>query len=112
MNNNQIDFFLVPGMSTLITVMILRIPDLELIHIADILDWIFLIFPPYAMASAIGDLYSNVRFTNICSRDVLELLCGLGTFKNPCCVGKELSLLGSLCPSSLGYRRIVCSLLW
>lgn len=75
-------------MATLITVTILRIPDLELTHIADVLDWIFLLFPPYAMASAIGDLYSNARFTKICSSDVLTFLCSLGTFENPCCVGK------------------------
>ena len=76
-------------MATLITVTILRIPDLNLMHVAEILDWVFMLFPPYAMASAIGDLYSNVRYTNICTRNFIEFLCGLGTFENPCCRGEN-----------------------
>ena len=79
-------------MATLITVTILRIPDLELGHIADLLDWIFMLFPPYAMASAITDLYTNVRFLKICNRGLVQLLCGIESFANPCCACKLFNI--------------------
>nr|XP_045614978.1 phospholipid-transporting ATPase ABCA3-like isoform X2 [Procambarus clarkii] len=76
---------IISGMATVITVTILRIPDLELGHVADLLDWIFLLFPSYAMAAAITDVYSNYRSTEICSRSTVSLICSLGIAPNPCC---------------------------
>lgn len=72
-------------MATLITVTILRIPDLELGHVADLLDWIFLLFPSYAMASGITDLYNNWRIIGICRKEIFDFLCEIKSFANPCC---------------------------
>ncbi|KAF2368204.1 ABC transporter-like [Trinorchestia longiramus] len=78
------------GMATLITVTMLRIPDLELQHIADLLDWVFLLLPPYAMASSLTDLYTNFRSRQICDRPAIEMSCGWGSiFANPCCKSNE-----------------------
>ncbi|XP_071520079.1 phospholipid-transporting ATPase ABCA3 [Panulirus ornatus] len=84
---------IISGMATVITVTILRIPDLQLGHVADLLDWIFLLFPSYAMATAITDVYSNYRSTKICRRTAITLICSLGIAPNPCC--KESSKCGS-----------------
>lgn len=75
------------GMATLITVTILRIPDLNLKDIADILDWLFMVFPPYSLAASITDLYTNFRFTKICDNEGIRLACDLNVFTNPCCRG-------------------------
>ncbi|XP_068200893.1 phospholipid-transporting ATPase ABCA3-like isoform X1 [Palaemon carinicauda] len=80
---------IITGMATLITVNILRIPDLELRDVAEYLDWVFLLFPSYALAAAFTDLYSNWRFTGICKREIFSLLCGLKAFPNPCCKTAE-----------------------
>ncbi|CAL4148549.1 unnamed protein product, partial [Meganyctiphanes norvegica] len=80
---------IITGMATLISVTILRIPDLELNDVADMLDWLFLLFPSYAMASAITDLYTNNRFTDICSRPVFISLCNIKSFANPCCKSQD-----------------------
>lgn len=64
---------------------ILRIPDLDLGHVADLLDWIFLLFPSYAMASGITDLYNNWRIIGICKKEIFDFLCEVKSFANPCC---------------------------
>ena len=87
----QVVFPCLPGMATLITVTILRIPDLDLSHIADILDWLFMVFPPYSLAAAITDLYTNHRFTKICDGEAMRLLCAVSAVKTPCCRGKQVS---------------------
>ncbi|KAK8753744.1 hypothetical protein OTU49_001413 [Cherax quadricarinatus] len=76
---------IISGMATVITVTILRIPDLQLGHVANLLDWIFLLFPSYAMATAITEVYSNFRSTEICNRSAVSLICSLGIAPNPCC---------------------------
>ncbi|KAK4312219.1 hypothetical protein Pmani_016341 [Petrolisthes manimaculis] len=76
---------IITGMATVITVTILRIPDLELGHIADLLDWVFLLFPSYAMANAITDVYRNYQVLKICSKDFISVICMFGFLPNPCC---------------------------
>ncbi|XP_076053842.1 phospholipid-transporting ATPase ABCA3-like isoform X2 [Oratosquilla oratoria] len=78
-------FNIFTGMATLITVTILRIPELDLTHVADILDWVFLLLPSYSLAAAITDLYTNSRSTRICSKEIIKFLCSMDTFANPCC---------------------------
>ncbi|XP_063839916.1 phospholipid-transporting ATPase ABCA3-like isoform X2 [Scylla paramamosain] len=84
---------IITGMATIITVTILRIPDLELQDVAQLLDWIFLLFPSYAMAAAITDIYSNFRSTEICKQPAFTLICSLNIAPNPCC--REESRCGS-----------------
>ena len=74
-------------MATLLTVTILLIPDLDLKHVADVLDWLFLFFPFYNLGTAIRDLHANFRASDICMRagDKLAVACEL--VPNPCCVG-------------------------
>lgn len=81
----MIIYNVITGMATLITVTILRIPDLDLGHVADLLDWIFLLFPSYAMASGITDLYNNWRIIGICKKEIFDFLCEVKSFANPCC---------------------------
>lgn len=81
-------FTVLTGMATVITVTILRIPDLELEDVADLLDWIFLLFPPYAMANAIKDVYRNYQVLTICTKDLISLACMFSFYPNPCCRGE------------------------
>ena len=89
-----------PGMATIISVTILRIPDLELQHVANLLDWIFMLFPSYAMAAAITDIYSNFRSTEICKQPAFNLICSLNIAPNPCCRGE--------CPFNLLTLLLFC----
>lgn len=100
---------IITGMATIITVTILRIPDLELQHVANLLDWIFLLFPSYAMAAAITDIYSNFRSTEICKQPTFELICSLGIAPNPCCrEAKECGAFGCVewTEDYLGWEKL------
>ena len=78
------------GQATLLSVVILSIPQLELVNVADILEWIFLmIFPNFGLAQGLNNIYQNSKIGAVCQN--LSLLCYLGP--NPCCRGKVSRLL-------------------
>ena len=76
-------------MATLITVVILQIPDLQLLEVADLLDWIFMVLPNYSLGMAFNNLYTNARAVEYCTRPLVALACSAGIRPNPCCKGKK-----------------------
>ncbi|XP_076054127.1 phospholipid-transporting ATPase ABCA3-like [Oratosquilla oratoria] len=76
-------FNIFSGMATILTVQILRIPELELEHVADNLYWVFLTLPFFSLAYSFADMYANVRFGKICSKKFFDVLCRFSS--TPCC---------------------------
>ena len=72
-------------MATLITVVILQIPDLQLLDVADLLDWFFMVLPNYSLGMAFNNLYTNARAVEYCTRPLVALACSAGIRPNPCC---------------------------
>ena len=77
--------FLTTGMATLITVVILQIPELQLVEVADVLDWIFMTLPNYSLGMAFNNLYTNSRAVEYCTRPIVVFACKTGLRPNPCC---------------------------
>jgi ATP-binding cassette subfamily A (ABC1) protein 3 len=73
------------GQATLLAVVILSIPQLELLDVANILQWIFLIlFPNYCLGQGLTDIYQNAFLNKLC--EPLVPYCAFEP--NPCCKGK------------------------
>jgi hypothetical protein len=72
-------------------VVILRTPELELTHVAEILDWVFLLFPHYTITMSIFNLYQTYLSIKVCS-PVLEYCEQLLLINQPnsCCKSIEL----------------------
>lgn len=70
-------------------VVILRTPELELTNVAEILDWVFLLFPHYTITMSIFNLYQTYLSIKVCS-PVLEYCKVLQDINqtNSCCRGK------------------------
>lgn len=67
---------------TLVPVQILSLPQLDLIDVSNILEWIFLIiFPNFSIGQSLADFYNNYQVAKICSN--ITELCPY--FPNPCC---------------------------
>ena len=73
------------GMATLITVVILQIPELQLVEVAEVLDWIFMVLPNYSLGMAFNNLYTNSRAVEYCTRPIVVFACKTGLRPNPCC---------------------------
>nr|QST14977.1 ABCA3 protein [Diaphanosoma celebensis] len=86
-------FNIFTGMATLITVVILQIPELELLDLAQVLDWIFMALPNYSLGMAFNNLYTNARAVEYCTRPIVVFACKTGLRPNPCC--KETGNCGS-----------------
>lgn len=84
------------GMATLITVVILQIPELQLVEVAGFLDYIFMALPNYSLGTAFNNLYTNSRAVEYCTRPIVVLACKTGLRPNPCCKGKSKSIMTSL----------------
>ncbi|CAF0888563.1 unnamed protein product [Brachionus calyciflorus] len=68
--------------ATLTPTQILTLPQLELVDVSKILEWIFLvIFPNFTFGQGMIDLYNNIQITRIC-KNVSEIC---PYIKNPCC---------------------------
>lgn len=74
-------------MATLITVAILQIPELQLVELAEGLDWIFMVLPNYSLGMAFNNLYTNSRAVEYCTRPIVIFACKTGLRPNPCCKG-------------------------
>ena len=62
---------------------ILTLPQLDLVDVSKILQWIFMIiFPNFAFGQGLVDLYNNFQITSICKdlKDECQFI------KNPCCI--------------------------
>lgn len=68
---------------TLTIVQILSLPQLQLVYVSEILEWIFLLLlPNFSIGQSLIDLYNNYQITNICQDFVV--VCPV--IPNPCCV--------------------------
>jgi ATP-binding cassette subfamily A (ABC1) protein 3 len=68
---------------TLTPVQILSLPQLQLVDVSEILEWVFLvIFPNFCLGQSMIDLYENQQITGLCKEFVA--LCPY--FPNPCCM--------------------------
>ena len=76
-------------MATLITVVVLKIPELQLVDVADALDWLFMALPNYSLGVAFNNLYTNARAVEYCTKPMVKIMCGMNltAFDNPCCKG-------------------------
>lgn len=72
------------GVAGFLVVQILKTPQLELEHIADYLDWVFMLIPHYSVSTSIHHLYNIYAIQQICvnfkqnKRELCEL-------KKQCC---------------------------
>ena len=57
---------LLEGMTTILAITILQTPDLDLTHIADVLDWFFMLLPQYNLGIGIVQISTNSLFHRIC----------------------------------------------
>jgi hypothetical protein len=81
------------GQATLLAIVILSIPQLDLLDTANLLEWIFLIlFPNYSLGQGLNDIYQNSMLTDLCVE--LSQLCFRGP--NPCCKGKNLFFIDQI----------------
>ncbi|CAF3441243.1 unnamed protein product [Rotaria sp. Silwood1] len=73
---------IITSQATLLAVVILSIPQLDLVNVADILEWIFLIlFPNFCLGQALNVMYQNYVLNGLCQPIVH--LCD--KMPNPCC---------------------------
>ena len=70
-------------MATLITVVILQILQLQLMEVADILDWIFMALANYSLGMAFNNLYTNSRAVEYCTRPIVVFACVTVLRHNP-----------------------------
>lgn len=75
------------GMATLIIVVILQVPELQLMELAKKLDRIFMVLPNYSLGVAVNNLYTNSRAVEYCNRPIVMFACKTGFRPNPCCKG-------------------------
>ena len=67
---------------TMTPTQILSLPQLQLVDVSNILEWVFLvIFPNFCIGQSLIDLYENYQITNICKN--FTSLCPF--VPNPCC---------------------------
>ncbi|ODN05940.1 ATP-binding cassette sub-family A member 3 [Orchesella cincta] len=92
------------GMATMLSVVIIQIPELHLGYIADILNKIFLIFPNYALGMGIVQLSTNYQLSKQCPNYNLDFLCP--AFPNSFCCAKLKSNFLDWDPSGVG-RNVV-----
>lgn len=82
----------------MLTVFIMRIPTLDVVDVADILDWLFMaIFPHYALGMGFSNFYINKLDKDFCDKSFATVnltpgvLCPFlknANIIHPCCPGK------------------------
>ncbi|CAL8096130.1 unnamed protein product [Orchesella dallaii] len=97
-------FNIFTGMATMLSVVIIQIPELRLGYIADILNKIFLIFPNYALGMGIVQLSTNYQLSKQCPNYNLDFLCP--AFPNSFCCAKLKTNFLDWDPSGVG-RNVV-----
>uniref|UniRef100_A0A4W3HEK2 ATP binding cassette subfamily A member 3 n=1 Tax=Callorhinchus milii TaxID=7868 RepID=A0A4W3HEK2_CALMI len=69
-------FNILSGTSTFIAITIMKIPELELGNLTNIMDMVFLALPNYCVGQAMSEFYQNFEMIQICtSTPLAELLC-------------------------------------
>lgn len=76
----------------MIVVYILKMPEIEVINVADILDWFFYVtLPNYCFSGGILSLFENQVNIDLCGMQEMKLLCNSirnTNNTNLCCEGK------------------------
>lgn len=76
----------------MIVVYILKMPEIEVIYVADALDWFFyVILPNYCFSGGILSLFENQVYTDLCEMQEMKKLCKAirnTNNTNLCCQGK------------------------
>jgi len=74
----------------MLTVVICQIPELQIFHVAELLNDIFLIFPNFALGMGIVDLSTNFQLNKQCTKELnLEFICD--AFPDNICCSKGTS---------------------
>ncbi|KAK2724560.1 phospholipid-transporting ATPase ABCA3-like [Artemia franciscana] len=74
--------FIFTGLATFIIVVVMSIPDLNLVDVSEILDWIFLIWPNYSLGMGFSNLYNNDIANQYCNNPEIERACELAEIFN------------------------------
>jgi hypothetical protein len=76
------------GVAAFMIVVIMQTPELGLTDVAEILDWIFLLFPHYTVTMSVFNLYQTYLSIKVCA-PVLEFCPQLPLIQqtNSCCKG-------------------------
>ena len=83
------------GLGTVLAVDILNFPGLDLQHVANVLEWIFLTFiPGFCLGQGLNQFYENYEFLKICSDPMVTTGCAFN-ISNPCCKGEYMRLVQS-----------------
>lgn len=61
------------GSTTFLAVEVLLIPELNLVNVGQILDWVFAFSPSYLLGKALADFYNNYEILSVCSLSDLAM---------------------------------------
>ncbi|CAF3959723.1 unnamed protein product, partial [Rotaria magnacalcarata] len=93
---------IITSQATLLAVVILSIPQLDLLELAGILEWIFLIlFPNFCLGQGINNIYQNSVLNDLCAP--IAPFCNL--FPNPCCKNNCGSNCVAWTPNYLSWEK-------
>jgi ATP-binding cassette subfamily A (ABC1) protein 3 len=68
---------------TLTPVQILSLPQLQLVDVSEVLEWVFLVFfPNFCLGQSLIDLYENQQITGLCK----DFVNSCAFIPNPCCL--------------------------
>jgi len=98
-NINEVMLKRCAGALAVLAIVILKIPDLGTVDIANALEWVFyVVLPNFCFNKALQDLITKHQFSSVCSKidEVIdrEMFCDIirnNSKTNPCCPGKLLS---------------------
>ncbi|CAF1219331.1 unnamed protein product [Rotaria sordida] len=93
---------IITSQATLLAVVILSIPQLDLINVSNILEWIFLIlFPNFCLGQGLNNMYQNYVLNGLCAPIVI--FCN--SAPNPCCKDNCGSDCIAWTPNYLSWER-------
>jgi ATP-binding cassette subfamily A (ABC1) protein 3 len=74
------------GMATILAISILQVPDLDLVNVADSLEWVFMLFPNFNLGYGISLLSTNKQLHKMCPNIIRFGAEFCLTYPdNPCC---------------------------
>jgi len=77
---------------SVVLVFILSIPELDLLDVADVLKWVFLVLPNYCLGQGMGDIFNNYNTLDYFNKAVDE--CMELHFSRDMCVNMIKQLAG------------------
>ncbi len=91
-------YCVISGIGSMLTVFILKMPALDLVSVAQTLEWVFyILIPNFCLTQGIQDIYNNYQNKKICSAydfaTICKVLANVRNGTNPCCPGQFLPML-------------------